>query len=412
MLLGCIGDDFTGSSDIGNTLSKAGMRVTQYNGVPLEDADPDVEAGVISLKSRSIPVDDAVSQSLAAARWLLRQGCEQLYFKYCSTFDSTPQGNIGPVSGALAQLVGEDKIIMCPAFPDTGRTVYQGHLFVDDVPLSESGMKDHPLTPMTNSDLRQWLALQTGWQVEHLRLQDIHKGTDHVSAQIARFSKSMIIADTVANEDFRTIAAAVADRKLITGASGLARNLPDNYRMGGKLGSSTTPWQGADGHAALLCGSCSSMSRRQVAHYSKHGPSKSITAFDIIEGNITAPAIAEWIMQQAEPPLVYSSGDPEQVQKAQNELGQERAAAAIEGFFGALAVALTEQGLQKIVSAGGETSGAIVTALDIKSMSIGPEIAPGVPALKVDGTDLMIVLKSGNFGAETFFDDALQTLNG
>lgn len=412
MLLGCIGDDFTGSSDIGSALAKAGMRVTQYNGVPDAPADADVEAGIVSLKTRSIAVDQAVDQSLAAARWLLEQGCEQLYFKYCSTFDSTPHGNIGPVAEALADWVGEDRVIICPAFPAAGRTVYQGNLFVGDQPLSESGMRDHPITPMTDSDLRRWLSHQTSWRVAHLALCDIKTGSQFLQDRIDELGKSMIVVDIVEDANFLPLAEAVADRKLITGGSGLASALPQNFKHQGKLTNSASAWEGAPGKAAILCGSCSTMSRAQIANYEQKAPHQAVDAFAIEAGEITPQSVADWVCEQKQAPLVYSSTNPAEVERAQAALGPERSAAVVERFFGDLAVDLRRRGLRKIVCAGGETSGVIVTALDVKAMSIGPEIAPGVPALKTNGDDLLLVLKSGNFGEADFFDKALAMLDG
>ena len=410
MLLGCIGDDFTGSSDIGNALAKAGMRVTQYNGVPQGRARRDVEAGIVSLKTRSIAVDDAVAQSLAAASWLLEQGCKQLYFKYCSTFDSTPKGNIGPVAEALANLVDEDKVIICPAFPAAGRTVYQGNLFVGDQPLSESGMRDHPITPMTDSDIRRWLSHQTSWNVEHLGLEEITGSEGALADRIDGFGKAMIVADIVEEANFEPLARALSSRKLVTGGSGLAAALPQNFVSEGKR-SDAAPWAGVDGEAAILCGSCSTMSRAQIAAFSGKAPSLAIDAFGIAKGELPVRLVADWIYEQKAAPLVYSSMEPEEVERTQSELGAEKSAELIEKFFGQLAVELRHRGMRKIVCAGGETSGAIVTALGVRAMMIGPEIAAGVPALKVEESDLALVLKSGNFGGEDFFQDALTVLS-
>lgn len=411
MLLGCIGDDFTGSSDIGNALAKAGMRVTQYNGVPETPAYADVEAGIVSLKTRSIAVDQAVDQSLVAARWLLEQGCEQLYFKYCSTFDSTPQGNIGPVAEALADLVGEDRVIICPAFPATGRTVYQGNLFVGDQLLSESGMRDHPITPMTDSDLRRWLSHQTKWDVRHLGLSDITAGWRALQDQIEELGKCMIVADIVEDANFPPLARALAGRKLITGGSGLATALPHNFMGQGKLSESPARFDGAPGMAAILCGSCSTMSRAQISAYARKAPLLAVDAFALEAGEVTTMTAADWVCEQGQAPLVYSSTDPVEVERAQAAFGAQGSAQIVERFFGDLAVELRNRGLRKIICAGGETSGAIVTALGVGAMKIGPEIAPGVPAVKVEESELLLVLKSGNFGDEDLFENALAVLH-
>lgn len=409
MLLGCIGDDFTGSSDIANTLAKAGMRVTQYTGVPETKADSTVEAGVVSLKSRTIAVEDAINQSIAAANWLLEQGCEQLFFKYCSTFDSTPQGNIGPVAEALARLVGENKVVFCPAFPATGRSIYQGNLFVNDIPLHESGMKDHPLTPMTDSDLRRWLALQTDYRVHHLAYATVKKGHAAIAGFLEEADEGFFIADAIDDHNLVDLGHALKGRKLVTGGSGLAMGLPGNFGLK-PAANAMAAWRGLQGKAAILSGSCSNATRAQVEHYKSGHPSMELTAQEIVAGDVSPASVFAWIEDQTSPPLVYTSADPAIVREAQNALGRERVADSIETFFGALASTLADNGYQRIVSAGGETSGAIVSALKIRSMEIGPEIAPGVPALRDGNRDLVLALKSGNFGGGMFFQEALEVL--
>jgi uncharacterized protein YgbK (DUF1537 family) len=410
MLLGVIGDDFTGSSDIANTLSKQGMSVTQYSGIPAHNADASVEAGVVSLKTRTIPVQDAVAQSVAAAQWLLKQGCQQIFFKYCSTFDSTKEGNIGPVTEALAELLEEDKVVMCPAFPTAGRTIFQGHLFVGDQLLSDSGMRNHPLTPMTDADLRRWLAYQTGWTVGHIPYADIATGAEHIEQKLVASPKSMIIADAINDQQLHDIGTACRERKLLTGGSGLAIGLPDNFRRQGLIKATNNPWRGESGKAVILSGSCSIATREQVATYRKNGKAREITAAEVVEGKISVADIADWALAQETTPLIFSSADPDVVIAAQNKYGRERAADAIETFFGDLASQLADAGVSRIVTAGGETSGAVVLALKIDAMEIGPEIAAGVPAMRVTGRDLVIALKSGNFGQKDFFIRALEVL--
>lgn len=410
MLLGCIGDDFTGSSDIANTLAKGGMSVTQYNGVPDHPADSDVEAGVVSLKSRTIPVDDAIRQSLEAARWLLDQGCEQIFFKYCSTFDSTKEGNIGPVAEALASHLGEDQVVFCPAFPATGRSIYQGHLFVNDMLLSESGMKDHPLTPMTDSDLRRWLSHQTKWQVRHVPHSCVRQGSEAVKTWMENHAPAFYIADAIEDDDLLILGKALRDRKLLTGGSGLALGLPENFRSAGKIGASAGSWEKVKGDAVILSGSCSVATRGQVNHYRQSCPALEITAEDVFTGAQTAEKVCEWIESQSKVPLVYSSADPAVVRAAQEKYGQEIIAEKIENLMGAIATNMVKRGAKCVITAGGETSGAVVTALKVNAMEIGPEIAPGVPALRDSQTGLALALKSGNFGAETFFEDALSVL--
>ena len=404
MKLGCIGDDFTGSSDLANTLAKQGMRTVQYTGVPAGDAALDVEAGVIALKSRSIAPDAAVAQSLAALSWLKAQGCTQFFFKYCSTFDSTPDGNIGPVADALADALEADRVIVCPAFPGTGRSVYQGHLFVSDTLLSESGMENHPLTPMTDPDLRRWLALQTKHAVGHVSAQTVFQGADAISSALSgekTRGKRHIIVDAIRDEDLMEIGSAAVDLKLITGGSGVALGLPANFGC--------TPgapdWHGQSGQALALSGSCSNATRAQVAYHAAHHPAKEISAADIIQGHVTPGDTLTWAMNADGLPLVYTSAAPATVAAVQDRFGREIAANAIESFFADLARAAVAAGITRMITAGGETSGAVIEALDMAELTIGPEIAPGVPALRA-GPSLVVALKSGNFGAEDFFEKA------
>ncbi|MEM6727436.1 MAG: 3-oxo-tetronate kinase [Pseudomonadota bacterium] len=408
MKLGCIGDDFTGSSDLANTLAKQGMATVQYSGVPTGRADANVEAGVISLKSRSIPVAEAVAQSLAALDWLRDQGCTQFFFKYCSTFDSTPEGNIGPVADALADALGADRVIVCPAFPGTGRSVYQGHLFVADMLLSESGMQHHPLTPMTDPDLRRWLAPQTKYEVGHVPASAVFGGPEKIAAALEAehaAGKRHIIVDAIRDEDLMDIGRAAAGLKLITGGSGVALGLPANFGcVPGVPG-----WDGQEGPALILSGSCSIATRGQVAHHQARHASREVHAEEIIEGRLSAAEALNWAMEVGGLPLIYSSADPDVVAGVQDRFGREASAAAIEGFFSDLARAAVAAGVTRIITAGGETSGAVVEALDLESLAIGPEIDPGVPALRA-GPSLTLALKSGNFGAVDFFEKAARVL--
>jgi len=410
MKLGCIGDDFTGSSDLANTLAKGGMRATQYTGVPNGPADPSVEAGVVALKSRSVPVEEAVAASLAALEWLQAQGCSQFFFKYCSTFDSTAQGNIGPVADALAEALGAHKVIVCPAFPGTGRSVYQGHLFVNDVLLNESGMQNHPLTPMTDADLRRWLAPQTRYSVGHVGAGAVFGGPDAIAAGLEAEQAAghrHIVVDAIRDADLRAIGAAAAGLPLITGGSGVALGLPANF--GCVAGD--VPWRGQAGRAVALSGSCSVATRGQVARHAARHPAREIIAADVIEGRLTPAEMAEWLLAQDGLPLAYSSADPADVRAVQDQFGRDRSAAALEGFFADVARLLRAGGVARIITAGGETSGAVVEALDLGTLDIGPEIDPGVPALRA-GADLVVALKSGNFGGEDFFDKADRVLRG
>lgn len=418
MLLGCIGDDFTGSSDLANTLAKNGMRTVQYNGVPTTAAARAVEAGVVALKTRTAPPAEAVAQALVALDWLRAQGCRQFLFKYCSTFDSTPEGNIGPVLDALSDALGGTRSIVCPAFPATGRSVYQGHLFVNDRLLSESGMEDHPLTPMTDPDIRRWLASQTARQVGHVGYGTVAKGPAAIAAgldeAVARGHRYVVV-DAIREEDLIAIGEAAAGDVLLSGGSGIALGLPANFRHAGLIGSSRSDWTGTEGPAAALCGSCSAMSRRQIAEHRRHFPAREASADAIVAGSADPGDYADWAMAEqgrGGPPLVYSSAEPDAVAAAQKRHGRERLAQAVEGFFASLARELVSRGVRRLVTAGGETSGAVISGLSILSFEIGPEIDPGVPALKEGQTGMTLALKSGNFGAPDFFAKAARVLAG
>ena len=406
MKIGVIGDDFTGSSDIALTLAQGGMNTVQYVRTPTSPANATVEAGIISLKSRSCPIDEAVANSLQALTWLLEQGCEQIIFKYCSTFDSTPTGNIGPVIDALVNALQiTEPVIVCPAFPATGRTIYQGHLFVFDTLLSESGLQNHPITPMSDPDLRRWLAHQTTMPIGHLPLNTLRTGNARAHLQSeATSGKRYIVADAVADSDLIELANATRGLKLLTGGSGIAIGLPQLY---GKTASDQRDWQGENGMTLALSGSCSATTLSQVAHHKGHGGAhKAINIAELLDGKIHAQAIIDWAKTQTSLPLVSTSDTPENVKALQEKYGAEKVANTVEHFFGEVATLAVTQGFHSLICAGGETSGAIVQALDIEALEIGPMIDPGVPALRISNQPITIALKSGNFGAIDFFEKA------
>lgn len=412
MLLGCIGDDFTGSSDLGNTLAKGGMRVVQYSGTPTGPAAPDVEAGIVALKSRTMPVAQAVRLSLEALDWLRAQGCRQFLFKYCSTFDSTPQGNIGPVAEALADALGANRVIFCPAFPATGRTVWQGHLFVGDRLLSESGMENHPLTPMTDPDLRRWLSRQVRGEVGHIPAATVWQGVQAVRAALRVQEHRLVVADAIRDEDLVTLGQAVADQVLLTGGSGIALGLPGNFRAEGLLSAQGPQWRGQEGPAAVLSGSCSRATRGQVArHIADGNPAMEIDPEAVMAGITAACDAAAWALSQDGLPLVYSSADPDAVRAVQARHGTEAVAHKLDFFFAETARLLVAGGVTRLITAGGETSGAVIEGLSVANLEIGPEIDPGVPAIRAR-ENLVLALKSGNFGAEDFFAKAAARLGG
>jgi uncharacterized protein YgbK (DUF1537 family) len=422
-LLGCIADDFTGASDLANTLATSGMSTVQFVGLPGEDSAPSRngsipwQAAVISLKSRSIPADDAVQQSLAALRWLQGRGCRQFLFKYCSTFDSTPLGNIGPVGEALARALDVRGVVACPAFPETGRTVYQGHLFVGDRLLNESGLERHPLNPMTDPDLRRWLALQCREPVGLVPHAIVRLGATATAEALqasAGRGERLVIVDALDDADLMTIGAACAGAPFLTGGSGIARGLPANFRAMGLLDEGAGRFEGLDGPAVVLAGSCSGATLRQVDLYRADRPALGVEPDDVMAGRTKAADLIAFAAEHRdETPIIYSSATPDRVAAAQARFGRESVSAALEGLFAETAATLVGQGVRRLVVAGGETSGAVVSALGIQAFAIGPEIDPGVPALRsVENPLLALALKSGNFGAPDFFEKALRALGG
>lgn len=421
MLIGVIADDFTGASDIAMTLSQGlpgegGLRTTQYLGVPQQPAETDVEAGVIALKSRSLPVQDAVQQSLAACDWLLGQGCRQIVFKYCSTFDSTDEGNIGPVLDALAARVQAWRVIVCPAFPAMGRTLYQGNLFVNDRPLNESGMEHHPLTPMKDADIRRLLARQAKTPVSHLRWQQVAEGSEKLRERLQTGDDNdtqLVVVDAISDQDLTTIGIAAAGLPLISGGSGIAMALPHNFISTGQAEGNNRASPAVSGATAILVGSCSGATRGQIAEHQKHHAVLALDISDVMHERVNADDVVQFILShQADCPLVYSSGDPDGVKQAQQQFGQQNISRQLDKLFGDVAKKLVyESGIRRLVVGGGETSGAVVSALQLGALQVGEEIDPGVPALYAQlETPLALALKSGNFGRSDFFTHALRAL--
>ncbi|WP_028002842.1 3-oxo-tetronate kinase [Sinorhizobium arboris] len=422
MLLGVIADDFTGASDIANTIVKGlpgqgGLRTVQYLGVPSAASDPEVEAGVVALKSRSIDAGLAVRQSIDALQWLLEQGCQQIVFKYCSTFDSTPAGNIGPVAEALAEALGVKGVVACPAFPGAGRTVYQGHLFVKDRLLNESGLQNHPLNPMTDADIRRWLRLQTVSDVGHVDISAVQAGPTAIEAALRRHGEEnhvLVIVDAVTDDDLVAIGKAVADHRLVTGGSGIAIGLSANFIARGLAKGEGSATVGIDGPEAILAGSCSGATRQQVEIHKKDHPTLAIDVAGVMSGKVATSDLTSFLLANlGRAPLVYSSGTPDEVQAIQARFGREKVAHTLDTLFADTARQLIDAGIRRLVVAGGETSGAVVSALDIGALAIGPEIDPGVPVLFSNGDEpVALALKSGNFGAPDFFAKALERLAG
>lgn len=402
-VLGCIADDFTGGTDLASNLVKSGFRVVLTTRLP-EGPLPEVDALVVALKIRTVPVSEAVEEALKALDFLQQAGCQRFYFKYCSTFDSTPLGNIGPVTEALLERLSETHTILCPAFPDNGRTLYQGHLFVGNRLLNESGMQHHPLTPMTDPDLVRVLSAQSRLQVGLLSHDHVRKGPQAAGETLKTLSQqaSLILTDALCNEDLHTLAEATSHLKLITGGSGLALGLkpPATHQE-------AHPFEWFEGRKAILAGSCSRATLQQLEHAKKIFPHLKLHPEQLasdLEG--TLQTALDWCLNQPEdlPVLVYASGHPEEVQSAQERLGKQEAGHLIEHALSSLAILLSEQNFTRFIVAGGETSGAVVQALKVPYLQIGPAICPGVPWTATDRLNL--ALKSGNFGSERFFEEA------
>ena len=418
MLLGCIADDFTGATDLANMLVRGGMRTIQTIGVPATPLAEDVDAVVVALKSRTIPASEAVAQSLTALAWLQQAGARQIYFKYCSTFDSTPRGNIGPVTDALMDALGTGFTIACPAFPENGRTICRGYLFVGDVLLSESGMKDHPLTPMTDANLVRVLQAQTRRKVGLIRYDIFARGAQALREEIAKLQQqgtAIAIADALAESDLRCIAEGCAELPLVTAGSGVGLGIAEHHRRAGHLGHAATAavLPRVTGRAAVLSGSCSEATNGQVAHWMQSRPGFRLDPLELATGTPVVEDALAWAQARLakEPVLVYATGTPQEVKTVQRELGVERAGALVEEALARIAQGLVAAGVRKLVVAGGETSGAVVGALGIRSLRIGPQIDPGVPWTEsLDAEPIALALKSGNFGSTDFFSKALAQL--
>src|SRR4051794_11620619 len=421
VLLGAIADDFTGATDLCNTLVRRGMRTVQLIGVPAESAPPpNAEAVVVALKSRTIPAAEAVAASLGALAWLHRAGARQILFKYCSTFDSTDQGNIGPVAEALLDALGSDFTVFCPAFPENGRTIFKGYLFVGDVLLSESGMRDHPLTPMRDPSLVRVLQRQTTGRVGLVQHATVARGPAAIRAAFDALHRDGVrhaIVDAIADSDLEAIGEAASDLQLITGGSGIALGLPENFRRQGLLGDSgdADALPAVGGAAAVLSGSCSEATRAQVAYIAERAPVFTIDPLMAAAGEDVAARALDWAAPLlGELPVVISAtAPPDTVAAIQQRLGRERAGALVEEILARVAAGLVERGVRRLVVAGGETSGAVVQALGITGLRIGRQIDPGVPwTVSLGDPKLALALKSGNFGAEDFFLRAFDVLSG
>ena len=416
--LGCIADDFTGATDLANNLVRAGMRVVQTIGVPDAPLAADVDAVVVALKSRTIPAAEAIAQSLAALQWLQAQGAQQIYFKYCSTFDSTPDGNIGPVTEALMDALESDFTIATPAFPDNGRTVFKGYLFAGNVLLNESGMQNHPLTPMQDANLVRVMQAQTKRPVDLIDYRTVAQGEAAIRERIAALRAQGVgvaVVDATSNADLLLLGPALKGMPLVTAGSGVAIGLPANFGLKPSVQASQLP--AATGLQAVVSGSCSVATNGQVAHFQSSGrPAFAIHPASLMNGQSDAMVqqVLTWAAPHLKegPVLVYSTATPEAVRQVQAQLGVAEAGALVEHALAAVARGLVDLGVKQLVIAGGETSGACVQALGIAQLQIGPQIDPGVPWCHAPcaAGGVHITLKSGNFGTEDFFTKAFTVL--
>lgn len=422
LALGCIADDYTGASDLANTLTRQGLRTVQTIGVPSDDLRlPEVDAVVVSLKSRSIDAAEAVARSCDAEKWLRGRGAGHVLFKICSTFDSTDAGNIGPVMDALRTDCDEKIVLVTPAFPETGRTVYQGNLFVGLVPLNESPLKDHPLNPMHDSNLVRVLARQSRTGVGLVNLATLTRGAGDVRKRLAELAVQGVgaaIIDAVFDSDLETIGTVAAEHRLSVGASGLGLGLARALVKSGKVrkaGSNAASGPTIGGAAACLAGSCSQATLQQIANAETVMPVLHLDPDRVVAGAEEARRALAWALERIEsgPVLIASSAAPDQVAALQSRHGRAKAGHAIEQAMADIAEGLVGAGARRLIVAGGETSGAVVDRLRIPGFLVGDEIAAGVPVLRSVGAsdgEMLLALKSGNFGGPQFFSDALRLM--
>ncbi|WCG83254.1 3-oxo-tetronate kinase [Pectobacterium sp. A5351] len=409
--LGVIADDFTGATDIASFLVNNGLPTVQLNGVPPSDFKVETQAVVISLKSRSCPAEQAVADSLKALAWLQQQGCQQFYFKYCSTFDSTAKGNIGPVTDALLEQLGETQTIISPALPVNGRTVYQGHLFVMDQLLSESGMRHHPVTPMTDSNLMRVMEQQAAGRCGLVPYAVMDQGAEAVKQRLTQLKEQgmrYVVLDTLNEQHLLTQGEALRDMKLVTGGSGLAIGLARQWaESAAQTGSATEAGKPQSGAGVVLSGSCSVMTNKQVAQYLKQAAGRAIDVARSLQGDESyVQELVAWVKSHRDDvlaPLLYATSSPDELAQIQQRWGAEASSQAVEKLFATVARQLQQEGFQRFIIAGGETSSIVVQTLGIHAFHIGPSISPGVPWVRSTNHPLSLALKSGNFGDEDFF---------
>jgi len=416
--LGCIADDFTGATDLASMLARSGVNVSLRIGVPLSTPENTAEIEVIALKTRSISASKAIAESLSALKWLKESGAKKYFFKYCSTFDSTAEGNIGPVSEALMNELKVDQTIYCPAFPENGRSIYMGNLFVGQKLLSESSMKDHPLTPMNDSNLMRLLSVQVSRRVGLADRIVVNSGVNSLKEKLISLKENdvpHVIVDAVADTDLDIIASACQDMDFITGGSALAMPLAEFYKASGKISANDNSFMNKklNTGSIILSGSCSEMTIIQVKNFIQRGAAAfQLDPIDLAENGVKK--VLDWLSSQdfTKNIIIYATSDPDTVKKVQAELGVDMAGKIVEQGLSECAIAARELGVKNFIIAGGETSGAITKALNVRQLDIGIEIAPGVPWTFSGkrNNQIALSLKSGNFGSEEFFTEALSKL--
>jgi uncharacterized protein YgbK (DUF1537 family) len=398
--IGCIADDYTGGTDVAAAFRRQGLRTVLLFGPP-DDAAPleDFDAVVVALKTRALDADAAVKSTLAARHWLIgAAGVGTIYFKYCSTFDSTPAGNIGPVTDALLDAAGATSTVVCPATPEHERTVYQGHLFVADQLLSDSSMRHHPLTPMTDSYLPRLIAAQTPHPVKLVNWQRIRSGPKAVENELRNAAIEgvrHVVLDALDDDDLTTIARAVVGMAVVTGAAGLAGALGRVIRDDDRDAPDFEAVPAPPGAAVILAGSCSKATLGQVAYARQQFASLRLDPRDVARpADLFDPALA-WLLDHLgdEPVMLYSSAPAEDRGPADASVAEQ-----LEATMGALAKCAVAAGVRRVVVAGGETSGAVVDALGVKSVVVDAEADRGVPWCSTPDHQLSLLLKSGNFG--------------
>jgi len=415
MRLGVIADDFTGATDIASFLVQNGLPTIQFNGVPESHDALSAQAIVISLKSRSCPAQQAIDQSLAALQWLQQQGCDRFYFKYCSTFDSTEQGNIGPVTDALLAALGETQTVISPSLPVNGRTVYQGYLFVADQLLSESGMRHHPVTPMTDSNLVRLMKRQAKGQAAVINAAQLDQGADAVRAQLDTLKAqgiNYVVLDALHEQHLLTQGEALKQTRLVTGGSGLAIGIARAWATQQQNSDAEHAGRPQGDRAVVISGSCSQMTNRQVQAYRQQAPSHEVLVERCLDNAESyAQELCDWVAahhQSDLAPLLFATADAQQLQAIQQQYGAARSSEAVEQLFAAVTRELKTRGWQRFIVAGGETSGVVAQSLGVTAFHIGPMISPGVPWVRDIHQPLSLALKSGNFGDEQFFARAQQ----